>query len=132
MNWFWRIFLKGLATILPIIITIYSIYWLGLNSELVLGEALKYFITDKHYWPGMGIIVQTVARWLKVPGVTPKVGMPPAEFGTIETLGDLLFRDYLFPFEAVSLLLLLAVIGAVVIARGRRGAARKLEQGKEA
>ena len=51
MNWFWRIFLKGLATILPIIITVYSIYWLGLNSELVLGETLKYFITDKHYWP---------------------------------------------------------------------------------
>ncbi|TNF92240.1 MAG: DUF502 domain-containing protein [Gammaproteobacteria bacterium] len=57
MNWFWRIFLKGLATILPIFITIYSLYWLGLTSELILGNTLKYFITDEHYWPGMGIIV---------------------------------------------------------------------------
>ena len=44
---------------------------------------------------------------------------PPPGFGTVEAFGDLVFKDYLFPFEAVSLLLLLAVIGAVVIARGR-------------
>jgi NADH-quinone oxidoreductase subunit J len=47
-------------------------------------------------------------------------GLPPPGFGTVERFGELLFRDYLFPFEAVSLLLLMAVIGAVVIARGRR------------
>ena len=37
--------------------------------------------------------------------------------GTAAAMGRFLFRDYLFPFEAISLLLLIAVIAAVVIAR---------------
>ncbi len=38
-------------------------------------------------------------------------------FGTTRAVGELLFTKYLFPFEAVSLLLLIAVIGALVLAR---------------
>jgi len=57
MNWFWRILLKGLATVLPIFITIYSLYWLGVSSEEFLGNAIKRFILDKYYWPGMGTVV---------------------------------------------------------------------------
>jgi len=57
MNWFWRILLKGLATVLPIFITIYSIYWLGVSSEEFLGNAIKRFILDEYYWPGMGTVV---------------------------------------------------------------------------
>lgn len=37
--------------------------------------------------------------------------------GTTESIGQSLFTEYLFPFEAVSLLLLAALIGSVVIAR---------------
>ncbi|MCS7170620.1 MAG: NADH-quinone oxidoreductase subunit J, partial [Candidatus Kapabacteria bacterium] len=44
-----------------------------------------------------------------------------SEIGSPENLGQVLFTDYLFPFEAVSLLLLAAVVGAVVLAK------RKLE-----
>ncbi|HEY3356959.1 MAG TPA: NADH-quinone oxidoreductase subunit J [Polyangia bacterium] len=63
-------------------------------------------------------------RSVRVP-VLPAVkeGLPPPGFGTVASFGELLFKDYLFPFEAVSLLLLLAVIGAVVIARGRHAPA---------
>ena len=57
MNWFWRILLKGLATVLPIFITIYSLYWLGVSSEEFLGNAIKRFILDEYYWPGMGTVV---------------------------------------------------------------------------
>jgi uncharacterized membrane protein len=57
MNWFWSIFLKGLATVLPIIITIYALYWLGTNSEKVLGDTIKYLLPEEYYWPGMGLIV---------------------------------------------------------------------------
>lgn len=43
---------------------------------------------------------------------------PTAEFiGSVNELGRVLYTDYLFPFEAVSLLLLAAVVGAVVIAK---------------
>jgi NADH:ubiquinone oxidoreductase subunit 6 (subunit J) len=42
-------------------------------------------------------------------------------FGTPEHIGRLFLTTYLFPFEAASLLLLVAAIGAVVLARRRRG-----------
>jgi NADH-quinone oxidoreductase subunit J len=45
---------------------------------------------------------------------------PPADFGTVENVGTILFTDYLFPFEAISILLLIAVIAAVVVARAHR------------
>lgn len=40
-----------------------------------------------------------------------------AGFGTAEDIGRLLFTDYLFAFEAASVLLVVAMIGAVVLAR---------------
>jgi NADH-quinone oxidoreductase subunit J len=43
-----------------------------------------------------------------------------AGFGTPEQIGKLLLEKFLIPFEAASLLLLLAAVGAVVLA-GKRG-----------
>ena len=40
-----------------------------------------------------------------------------ASFGTVKAVGAVLFTDYLLPFEATSLLLLVAIVGAVVIAK---------------
>jgi NADH-quinone oxidoreductase subunit J len=40
-----------------------------------------------------------------------------AGFGSTKAIGHTLFRNYLFPFEAVSLVLLIAVVGAVAVAR---------------
>jgi len=42
-------------------------------------------------------------------------------FGTPEHIGKLFLTKYLFPFEVASLLLLVAAIGAIVLARRRRG-----------
>jgi NADH-quinone oxidoreductase subunit J len=41
----------------------------------------------------------------------------PATHTTTAAVGEALFRDYVLPFEAVSFLLLAALIGAVVLAR---------------
>jgi NADH-quinone oxidoreductase subunit J len=42
-----------------------------------------------------------------------------ADFGTIKHLGAVLYTQWLFPFEAVSLLLLVAIVGAVVVAKAK-------------
>jgi NADH-quinone oxidoreductase subunit J len=42
-------------------------------------------------------------------------------FGTPQHLGRLFLTQYLFPFELASIVLLVAAIGAVVLARRRRG-----------
>ncbi|MFH1277670.1 MAG: NADH-quinone oxidoreductase subunit J [Candidatus Eisenbacteria bacterium] len=50
--------------------------------------------------------------------VTAGGGAAPAgagDFGSIESIGGVLFTRYLFPFEVVSVLLLAAMVGAVVL-----------------
>lgn len=44
-----------------------------------------------------------------------------AEIGNTQAIGFELFTAYLLPFEVISILLLLAVIGAVVLAKQQRG-----------
>ena len=43
----------------------------------------------------------------------------PPTGGTVQSLGKLLFTDYLFPFELTSVLLLAAMVGVLVLARRR-------------
>ena len=40
-----------------------------------------------------------------------------AAWGSTRAVGDNLFNEYLFPFEAVSILLLVSVVGAIAVAR---------------
>lgn len=40
-----------------------------------------------------------------------------AEFGSPQAVGDVLFSDFLLPFEVTSILLLAAMIGAIVLTR---------------
>jgi NADH-quinone oxidoreductase subunit J len=46
---------------------------------------------------------------------------PPPAPGSPEQIGDALFRHYVLPFEAISFLLLAALIGAIVLARKDEG-----------
>jgi NADH-quinone oxidoreductase subunit J len=68
--------------------------------------------------------------WSVNPGVSPNAALAPPpvramvgktavayDWGGVQALGDNLFTDYLFPFEAVSILLLVAVVGAIAVAR---------------
>ncbi len=49
------ILLKGLVTILPIGLTIYFVYWLGVTTENLLSTPLKWAV-GSNYWPGMGLV----------------------------------------------------------------------------
>ena len=51
-----RILLKGLLTILPIGLTLYFIYWLGVAAESLLSGTLKWLLPNGFYRPGMGLI----------------------------------------------------------------------------
>ena len=46
-------------------------------------------------------------------------GPPPSDFGTVNVLGGDLFTRFFYPFEAISLLLVVAMIGAVLLAKRR-------------
>ncbi len=49
--------------------------------------------------------------------------LPDAEHGNVVAIGKALYSRYLFPFEITSILLLVAMVGVIVIARGRAKAA---------
>jgi uncharacterized membrane protein len=51
-----QIFLRGLATILPVSLTIYLVYWLAVSSERFLGNLIQRLLPVDYYWPGMGLL----------------------------------------------------------------------------
>ena len=51
-----RLLAKGLLTILPIVLTVYFIYWLGVTTESLLSGPLKLWLPAEIYVPGMGLI----------------------------------------------------------------------------
>ncbi|MCR9160064.1 MAG: NADH-quinone oxidoreductase subunit J [Nannocystaceae bacterium] len=73
---------------------------------------------------GFAAVVIGILTWIFWGTVTRQFSTTgrevPSDFGTAQSVGRELFGPALFAFEAVSLLLLAAVIGAVVVARSRR------------
>ena len=64
---------------------------------------------------GIALIV-LVATALRHAAPPPAVGLP-ARFGETEEVARRLFTAYLLPFELTSILLLVAIVGAVALAR---------------
>ncbi|MCK6601796.1 MAG: NADH-quinone oxidoreductase subunit J [Bacteroidetes bacterium] len=50
-------------------------------------------------------------------GTNSSAGVSFPELGTVEAIGKYLFSEYLYPFEMISVVLLAAVVGAVVVAK---------------
>src|SRR5919198_319510 len=72
------------------------------------------------------LCVATLGSGLKaIDSDGPTVG---ARFGTPAQIGDLLLTKFLLPFEVASFLLLIAAVGAVVLARRRGGIGEEAER----
>jgi NADH-quinone oxidoreductase subunit J len=59
---------------------------------------------------------QTSGQTPSVPGVVLGDGLKTVA-GNTETIGEVLYSTYLFPFEVASLILLVAMIGAIILAK---------------
>lgn len=59
-------------------------------------------------------IMVIVAALIKTP---PQVAALPPGFGSPLSVGEILFSRYVLPFEATSILLLIAMIGAIVLTK---------------
>jgi uncharacterized membrane protein len=53
-------FLTGLITILPVVLTVYLLYWLAVSAESWLGNLIRLVLPEHWYWPGMGLVVALV------------------------------------------------------------------------
>ena len=56
MNALGKLFLKGLAVVIPISLTMAILWWLAREAEQILGGLLQSFLPEGWYIPGMGVI----------------------------------------------------------------------------
>jgi uncharacterized membrane protein len=56
--------ITGIITVLPIVLTIYLLYWLALSSEHVMGRALQWALPKVVYFPGLGTIAGLIVVFL--------------------------------------------------------------------
>jgi NADH-quinone oxidoreductase subunit J len=67
----------------------------------------------------VGLLAVLAIALNRVPKDVAAMGTDAQSFGTLRTIGQAIFSTWLLPFEAVSLLLLVAMVGAVVVAKSR-------------
>jgi len=122
--------LSGLYILLdaPFAAAIQIIVYAGAIMVLFLFVVMLLSLTDAE----LGLEKITALKWV---GITGSAGLlvlvvsaitqsgPRAmkavgeDFGTVKAVGRVLFTQYLLPFEATSVLLLVAIVGAVVVAK---------------
>ncbi len=125
--------LAGLYALLSakLIFAIQLIVYAGAIMSLILFIIMFLNIQEKdlpldpnrwYYLAGGIIVVGPIAGLLiKIANSLPQEYADlSGSFGDVKEVGQLLFRDWLLPFEIVSILLLVALVGAVVLA-GKRG-----------
>ena len=56
MRFISRNILTGLVTILPVVLTLYLLYWFAVTAENALGKMIRLVLPEGFYWPGMGLI----------------------------------------------------------------------------
>lgn len=62
-------------------------------------------------------VITLIFLGIKLIDLGPVTKNLPEGFGTVQSIGKALYLDFFFPFEAVTLLFLIAVVGALYIAR---------------
>jgi NADH-quinone oxidoreductase subunit J len=63
------------------------------------------------------VLVASLTRVLGAARLSSPLPDAPAQFGSAESLGQVLFQSYLLPFEITGLLLLVATIGILMLAK---------------
>lgn len=65
------------------------------------------------------LCLQLASVFLAHPTPYTELSEQAGSIGSVETVGKTLFSSFIFPFEAISLLLLAAIVGAILLAKRR-------------
>ncbi len=68
---------------------------------------------------GIVLVAELIIMISRGVGQSESVDRAGAEFGNVEQVATTLFTKYVFPFELTSILLIVAIIGAVVLGKRR-------------
>ena len=101
------------------VLYVFVVAYVGGGEELAGGTALR--ILGPLFAIGLAVELCIAMLGSALKGISSKGAPYVLGFGTPRHIGTLFLTKYLFPFEVASLLLLAAAVGAVVLARRRRG-----------
>jgi NADH-quinone oxidoreductase subunit J len=98
------------------VLFLFVIMLLNLEKEKSLFDQLrlKYFVAFFLAVIVLSQILYALGGWTDT---LPTISENMAQAGTIEALGNVLYTDYLLPFEITAILLTAAVVGALVVAQ---------------
>lgn len=74
----------------------------------------KYFVA---FLLGVGVFSQIIYSLGSFTDTLPTVSSDMTYVGTVEAVGDVMFTEYLLPFELTAILLTAAVVGALIVAQ---------------
>ncbi|MBV9309257.1 MAG: NADH-quinone oxidoreductase subunit J [Solirubrobacterales bacterium] len=101
------------------VLYVFVVAYVGGGEELAAGSALR--ILGPLFALALAIELCIAMLGSALKGISSRGPSLSAGFGSPKHIGQLFLTKYLFPFEVASLVLLVAAIGAVVLARRRRG-----------
>jgi len=101
------------------VLYVFVVAYVGEVEELAGGSALR--ILGPLMALALAIVLCIAMLGSGLKGIKGKGAPYVLGFGTPRNIGTLLLTKYLFPFELASILLLVAAVGAVMLARRRRG-----------
>ena len=101
------------------VLYVFVVAYVGGGDEIAAGSSLRILGPLFAFVLAIELFIAMLGSALQ--GISGKGAPYKLGFGTPAHIGRLFLTDYLFPFEVASLLLLVAAVGAVVLARRRRG-----------
>jgi len=101
------------------VLYVFVVAYVGAGEQLSSGGVLRVLGPLFALALAIELCIAMLGAGLK--GVNSKGAPYVSGFGTPAHLGRLFLTQYLFPFELASIVLLVAAVGAVVLARRRRG-----------
>lgn len=109
-----------------VVLFVFVIMLLGPDAGLGRSRPLKATVSR---WLGAAVmlLLSGLVLRLAVGGTTKLVRFGPAqpEYGSVEAVGGLLFGPGIVPFELATALLIVAVVGAIAVARSRHEVHKK-------
>ncbi|MBA4311274.1 MAG: NADH-quinone oxidoreductase subunit J [Chlorobiaceae bacterium] len=99
------------------VLFLFVIMLLNLGDESLLKEKANFRKMIAYLLSGV-ILLELIIGIILPPNTFLQTQSPEAvKIGSVEAIGASLFNNYLLPFEAVSILLLAAIVGVVVLAK---------------
>lgn len=59
-----RNIITGLVAILPVLLTLYLLYWFAVTAESLLGGLMQALLPHDWYWPGMGLAISLLVVFI--------------------------------------------------------------------